>query len=81
MADQRTSDRFWNRFFKPRDGRTGRYTAHETDARDDDEDENSEEPSSATERHEFRGTNGCLQWVTKELLYPFEFVVNVLQRR
>ena len=28
---------------------------------------------SATESHEFRGINGCLQWVTKELLYPFQF--------
>ena len=35
----------------------------------------------ATESHEFRGINGCLQWVTKELLYPFQFVVNVLQRQ
>ena len=36
---------------------------------------------SATESQEFRGINGCLQWVTKELLYPFQFVVKVLQRR
>ena len=36
---------------------------------------------SATESHEFRGINGYLQWVTKELLYPFQFVVKVLQRR
>ena len=36
---------------------------------------------SATESHEFRGINGCLQWVTKELLYPFRFFVKVLQRR
>ena len=35
---------------------------------------------SATESHEFRGINGCLQWVTKGLLYPFQFVVKVLQR-
>ena len=27
-----------------------------------------------------RGINGCLQWVTKELLYLFQFVVKVLQR-
>ena len=39
------------------------------------------EALSATESHEFRGINGCLQWVTKELLYPFQFVVKVLQRR
>ena len=25
--------------------------------------------------------NGWLQWVTKELLYPFQFVVKVLERR
>ena len=36
---------------------------------------------SATTSHQFRGINGCLQWVTKELLHPFQFVVNVLQRR
>ena len=36
---------------------------------------------SARESHEFRGINGCLQWVTKELLYPFQFVVKTLQRR
>ena len=36
---------------------------------------------SATENHEFRGINGCLQWVTKELHYPFQFVVKILQRR
>ena len=35
----------------------------------------------ATESHEFRGINGCLQWVTKALLYPFQFVVKVLRRR
>ena len=36
---------------------------------------------SATESHEFGGINGCLQWVTKKLLYPFQFVMKVLQRR
>ena len=36
---------------------------------------------SATTSHQFRGINGCLQWVTKELLHPFQFVVKVLQRR
>ena len=36
---------------------------------------------STTESHEFRGINGCLQRVTKELLYPFQFVVKVLQRK
>ena len=36
---------------------------------------------SATKSNEFRGINGCLQWVTKEVLYPCQFVVKVLQRR
>ena len=36
---------------------------------------------SAMERHEFRGITGCLQGVTKELLYPLQFGVKVLQRR
>ena len=36
---------------------------------------------SASESHEFRGINGCLPWVTMELLYPIQFVVKVLQRR
>ena len=36
---------------------------------------------SATETHEFRGINGYLQWITRELLYPFQFVENVIQRR
>ena len=40
-----------------------------------------DEELSATESHEFQGINGCLQWVTKEFLYPFQFVVKVLQRR
>ena len=35
---------------------------------------------SATECHEFRGINRCLQCVTKDLLYPFQFVLKVLQR-
>ena len=35
---------------------------------------------SAQESHEFRGINGCLQWVTKVLFCRFQFVVKVLQR-
>ena len=31
VIDRKTNDRFRNRFLKPRDGRTGRYTAYETD--------------------------------------------------
>ena len=30
---------------------------------------------------EIRGINGCLQCVTNELLYPFQFVVTMLRRR
>ena len=40
-----------------------------------------DEELSATESQEFREINGCLQWVTKELLYPFQFVAKLLQRR
>ena len=36
---------------------------------------------SPTESREFRGINGCFRWVTKELLYPFQFVVRVFQPR
>ena len=41
--DTQPNDRFKNRFRKPRDGKSGRYTAHETDARDTEDDPNSEE--------------------------------------
>ena len=34
VSDQKPNDRVNNRFRKPRDGRSGRHTAHETDARD-----------------------------------------------
>ena len=40
---------FRNRFRKPRDGRTGRYVAHETDAHDADKAPNSEEEDSFAE--------------------------------
>ena len=36
---------------------------------------------SATESHEFQSINGCLQWETKGLLYPFQIVVKMLQRK
>ena len=49
MTDRKTNDRFRNRFRRPRDGRTGRYTAHETDAHDAEEDPNSEEEDSCEE--------------------------------
>ena len=42
MTDRKTNDRFRNRFRKSRDGKTGRYTAHETYAYDAEEDPNFE---------------------------------------
>ena len=47
--EERPNDRFKNRFRRPRDGKTGRYTAHETDAHDAEEDPNSEEEESCEE--------------------------------
>ena len=47
--DRRPNDRFRNRFRKPRDGKTGRDTAHETDAHDAEEIPNSEEEESCEE--------------------------------
>ena len=44
VTDRKTNNRFRNRF--RRDGRTGRYTAHENDAHDAEEDPNSEEEES-----------------------------------
>ena len=49
VTDRRTNDRFRNRFRKPRDGRTGRYTAHETHAHDEEEDPDSEEEEPCAE--------------------------------
>ena len=43
---RRPNDRFKNRFRRPRDGKTERYTAHETDAHDAEKDPNSEEEES-----------------------------------
>ena len=34
VTDQKANDWFRNRFRKPRDGKTGRYMAHEVDAHD-----------------------------------------------
>ena len=47
VTDRKTNDRFRNRCRRPRDGKTRRYTAHETDAHDAEEDPNSEEDSRA----------------------------------
>ena len=43
VADWKSFDRFRNPFRKPRDKKTGRYTAHETDAHDAKEDPNFQE--------------------------------------
>ena len=42
VTDRKANDPFRNRFRKPRDGKTGRYIAHETDAHDAEEDPCSE---------------------------------------
>ena len=42
VTDQKVNERFRNRFCKPRDGKTGRYIAHEADAHDAEEDPSSE---------------------------------------
>ena len=47
--DWRRNDRFRNRLRIPQDGKTGRYTAHEIDAYDAEEDPNSEEGESCEE--------------------------------
>ena len=56
MTDRRPNDRSQNRFRKPRDGKTGRYTAHETDAHDATEDPNSEEEESCEEESDMTTT-------------------------
>ena len=47
--NRRPNDRFRNGFCRLRDGKTGCYTAHETDAHDVEEDPNSEEEASCEE--------------------------------
>ena len=49
MTDRKPNDCFRKQFRKPRDGRTGRFSAHETDAHDAEEDPNSEEEESFEE--------------------------------
>ena len=49
VTDRRQNDRCKSRFRKPRHGKTGRYTAHETDAQDAEEDPNSEKEESCEE--------------------------------
>ena len=46
--DRRT-ERSFQKSISPRDGKTGRYTTHETDAHDAEEDPNSEEEESCEE--------------------------------
>ena len=45
VSDRKPNNRLKNRFRKPRDGKSGRYTAHETDARETEDDPKSEEGS------------------------------------
>ena len=45
VTDWKPNDRLKSRFRQPRDGKSGRYTAHEIDARDGEEDPNSERKS------------------------------------
>ena len=52
VTDRKPNDRFKNRFRKPRDGNSRPYTAHETDARDAEEDPNSEEEESGEEERD-----------------------------
>ena len=49
VPDWKADDRFRYRFRKPRDGKTGRYIAHETVAHDAEEDPSSEEEESCEE--------------------------------
>ena len=46
---RKSNDRQRNRFREPRDGRTGRYSARETDFQEEDSKPNSEEEHSCTE--------------------------------
>ena len=58
VSDRKTNDRFRNRSRKPRDGKTGRHTAHETDAHDADEDPNSEEVESCEDESDLMAAFG-----------------------
>ena len=49
MSDRKPNVRFKNRIRKPRDGKSRRYTAHETDERDTEEDPNPEDEESGAE--------------------------------
>ena len=64
MSDLKPNDRFKNRFRKPLDGKSGRYTAHDTDVRDTEEDPNSEEKESTVA---FEGEMDELASVVEEL--------------
>ena len=55
VSDWKPNGRFKNRFRKSRDGKSGRYTAHETDARDTEEDPNSEKEESGEEETDSTG--------------------------
>ena len=49
VTDRKPNDCFRKQFRKPRDGRTGRFSAQETDAHDAEEDPNSEREESCEE--------------------------------
>ena len=58
-TDRKPNDRFKNQFRRSRDGKTGRYTAHETDAHDAEEDPNSEEEESCEEESDLTAAFEC----------------------
>ena len=64
VTDQKVNQRFRNRFLKPRDGNTGRYIVHETDAHCAEEDPNFEEEESCEEESDLPA---AFESVTDEL--------------
>ena len=54
MSDRKPNDQFKNRLRKPHDGNSRRHTAHETDARDTEEDPNTEEVESGEEESDLQ---------------------------
>ena len=63
VSDWKPNDRFKNRFRKSRDGKSGRYTAHETDARDTEEDPNSEKEGRVKKKQTQRGLSN-VKWMS-----------------
>ena len=75
-TDRRPNDRFKSRFRRCRDGKRGRYTAHETDQHDAEEDPNSEEEDSCEDESDlmaaFDGAMDELASVVGELEDTFD---------